>query len=632
MSATATDLSPKGLAALAFVVAGHAVFPCHWPLADGRCSCNKAAGDCKAGKHPLGALVPNGVLNASTDVFKVVEWWQHYPEANIGRAAGEHELILDVDPDKGGADTLRALEDQYGPLPDTLEAISGSGGRHLFFTLPDGVRVGNAVGFAPGLDTRTKGGYVIAAGSTHASGGRYEWEGSHHPDDGTPIAEAPSWLLQTIRQGSPAAKATAAPGTNVAEALSGIGDGQRDMAIFNLTCKLHRAGVPEDWALRLVTEAAQNCTPPFSTVVAAEKVRRIYGNEPVDPLGGAGSGGPIDILQRRVFDLEEELRQLKERDRRRRQIIANPGIEAATKIVGLEMIERAEYHRTKTNGQGGPFWIANASIAKSTGLSPKCVGRHVKALADTFGVIKRTLEYHQTQDKLETRQFVDLPAGGISRAANALATASVPDTAERRRHGGRREWCELHPDAPIRITEDRRRICTECGEIIDEEHTERTVMRKNFRLEGVFRDRRNDTVPPPTHHGHTETQVTEVAPESPPTQDGQAYSPRKIVTHDGHTGGAEDAPTAESPPTQDGYTGPASDSPSLDSSAEDWPPVEAVEAEPDVFDANDPPAPAVRPPDPEVERIRAELAEIRRKREGLASLLMDDFDRLGVPA
>jgi len=45
-----------------------------------------------------------------------------------------------------------------------------------------------------------------------------------------------------------------------------------------------------------------------------------------------------------------------------------------------------------------------------------------------------------------------------------------------------------------------------------------------------------------------------------------------------------------------------------------------------------PPAPAVRPLDPAVERLRAELAEIRRKREGLASLLMDDFDRLGVPA
>lgn len=725
-----TPTSPKGLAALSFVVAGHAVFPCWWPLADGRCACGKAAGECKAGKHPLGPLAPNGVLNATTDPFKILEWWNHYPEANIGRAAGEHELVLDVDPDKGGADTLAALEDKYGPLPETLEAISGSGGRHLFFTLPAGVHIGNAVGFAPGLDTRTKGGYVIAAGSTHASGGRYEWDGAHHPDDGTPIAPAPTWLINVIRQGSPAAKASAAPGTTVAEALSGIADGQRDVALFNLTCKLHRAGVPEEWALRLVSEAAQNCTPGFSTAIAAEKVRRIYGNEPVDPLGGAGTGDPMDLLQRRVWDLEEKILRLEERDKQRRQIIANPGIEAATKLVGLEMIERADYHRTKNGGQGGPSWIANASISKSLGLSPKCVGRHVKILADQFGVINRTLEYHQTPDRLETRQFVDLPAGGVSRAAAVLATATVPDTTERRRHGGRREWCALHPDAPIRITEDRRRTCTECGEIIDEEHTERTVMRRALRLEGAFRDRRRDAKvasAPPTHHGHTGTVGASTIQESPPTQDGQAYSPRRIATHDGHTGATaaervddlpptqdgqagprpapatweslfDDAlPSADPPPTHDGYTGDvttASPPPEAvttgttsvptarvtinrslfqelldrgvpraeaigrsqtaaavitsygttevpapvevpDVGDDDWPPVEEVDT-PDadwaaIFDAPPTSPPQVdisvgeipptdmsssRPPDPEVARLRAELAEIRRKREG----------------
>jgi len=40
--------------------------------------------------------------------------------------------VLDVDPEKGGeASSLAQLVAAYGPLPTTVEAITGGGGRHL---------------------------------------------------------------------------------------------------------------------------------------------------------------------------------------------------------------------------------------------------------------------------------------------------------------------------------------------------------------------------------------------------------------------------------------------------------------------------------------------------------------------
>jgi archaellum biogenesis ATPase FlaH len=63
---------------------------------------------------------------------------------------------------------------------------------------------------------------------------------------------------------------------NTVEALAGVPEGQRDETIFRLACKLRSADVPEDMASALILEAAGNCHPPFSEIIAIEKVRRAY--------------------------------------------------------------------------------------------------------------------------------------------------------------------------------------------------------------------------------------------------------------------------------------------------------------------------------------------------------------------
>lgn len=206
MSAPVPERNPSmPMMALAYAkLHGWSVLPIHRPVfgVDNfvRCSCRDFI-HCKdeLGKHPRSA---HGVKDASRDEEWIRTAWKD-ELANIGVACGTISgfWALDVDPENGGADSLAELEAKNGKLPDTIEAITGSGGRHLLFLLPEGVNIRNRVGFAPGLDTRSSGGYIIVEPSLHKSGKRYAWEASSRPGD-VPIVAAPNWLVERV-VGSP---------------------------------------------------------------------------------------------------------------------------------------------------------------------------------------------------------------------------------------------------------------------------------------------------------------------------------------------------------------------------------------------------------------------------------------------
>lgn len=150
-----------------------------------------------------GAKIPlpggHGCTEATADAAKVAEWWQKTPAANIGIACGEINGFIVVDVDRGhdngidGADTLRELEQEMGALPDTVEALTPNGGRHLFFKYPDGQNIRNKTGIAPGIDIRANGGYVVGVPSTLANGRSYEWEASSYPNEHEIAALPDAW-------------------------------------------------------------------------------------------------------------------------------------------------------------------------------------------------------------------------------------------------------------------------------------------------------------------------------------------------------------------------------------------------------------------------------------------------------
>ena len=219
-------------AALGYNHHGIAVLPLH-TVVEGVCSCGDE--DCSSpGKRPY---THRGLHDASTDPDQIRRWWREWPDANVGiRTGAESELIvLDVDPDHGGDESLAQLEALHGPLPATVQQRTGGGGRHYLFQHP-GTPVRNRAGFRPGLDVRGDGGYIVAPPSRHISGERYEWSEGHSPGE-IPLAPAPAWLLELITStGCPAS------GDPDGTATERIRVGQRHDRLFRLACHMRNAG------------------------------------------------------------------------------------------------------------------------------------------------------------------------------------------------------------------------------------------------------------------------------------------------------------------------------------------------------------------------------------------------------
>ena len=214
--------SPDLLAhALAYAERGWPVFPTHTPI-NGGCSCRRQ--NCKQiGKHPR---IIHGRNGATTDPDTIRRWWGVWPDANIGIATGAESRLVVLDVDDGGEDTLVGKEQ-----PDTVEQITGSGGRHMFYQRPDtDSRYKTLVRFMHGLDSRADGGYIVAPPSLHESGRRYEWEASSDPFDGVAPAPCPNWLLESIEAPAVESSTHAAPEwnpdgelpNNITEMLSAI--------------------------------------------------------------------------------------------------------------------------------------------------------------------------------------------------------------------------------------------------------------------------------------------------------------------------------------------------------------------------------------------------------------------------
>src|SRR5262245_39304921 len=83
----------------------HALFG----IVSGRCECKKGAQCDTPGKHPR---LRGWSEHATHDPAQIQQWWQRWPQSNIGGAAGKKSGrdVLDVDPRHGGDVSLDVLE------------------------------------------------------------------------------------------------------------------------------------------------------------------------------------------------------------------------------------------------------------------------------------------------------------------------------------------------------------------------------------------------------------------------------------------------------------------------------------------------------------------------------------------
>ena len=201
-------------------------------------------------KRPLGGLVPNGVLDASNDPEQIRKWWAAKPDANVAIATGPSRLRV-VDFDHG-------VTEGHFPTLDTYAVRTGRRpeiGVQLYYA-DDGTgrNVGGWQKDGWSGDVRGKGGYVMAAGSVHPSGERYEVLSD------SPVLPVPGWVRHLEPERS-AANDDGAPIT-----------ANRNTTLTSIAGKLRNAGLsPAALEAALLQVNADRCDPPLEE----EEVKQI---------------------------------------------------------------------------------------------------------------------------------------------------------------------------------------------------------------------------------------------------------------------------------------------------------------------------------------------------------------------
>jgi hypothetical protein len=215
----------------------------------------------------------------------VRDWFARWPQANVAIVTGAVSglVVVDVDRQHGGDDSLARLEREHGPLPRTVEAISGGGGRHFYFAHPGG-HVHNRAGLAPGIDLRGDGGVIVAPPSVHPSGARYAWRTGHAPHQIAP-APLPGWLSAK----NPSDRHPGHPLAYWRQLIAeGVPEGSRNDSIAALAGHLLWHGVDAD----VVTELLlcwnrARCRPPLAdeeVVRTVDSITRLHRRHP-DEVG-----------------------------------------------------------------------------------------------------------------------------------------------------------------------------------------------------------------------------------------------------------------------------------------------------------------------------------------------------------
>lgn len=250
--------------ALSYIELGWHVFPC-WPKT----------------KNPM---TPRGFKDASADPVQIAEWWHRTPDANIAIATGPSRLVV-VDVDHGilnwtAATEFAAKHSMYVIRTGRRPEI----GLQLYFC-----DNGEPMKSAPWTkaewdisgDIRSATGYVMAAGSVHPSGERYEVVSG----SADKIQPPPAWVRELKKQ------------------IVDIKDDapiteNRNSSLTSIAGKLRNAGLSADaLEVALLQVNADRCIPPLED----EEVRRIAANvaryeltkpDPIVRINGKVAGKP----------------------------------------------------------------------------------------------------------------------------------------------------------------------------------------------------------------------------------------------------------------------------------------------------------------------------------------------------
>lgn len=120
---------------------------------------------------------------------------------NVGVRLRDVDLVIDVDPRnfEDGVDSFAAITVDFG-LPDAPFVRTGGGGFHHYFRKPAGLTVVGELADYPGVEFKSIGRQVVAAGSVHPNGEPYGLDDDVLALSLRDATEAPVALLDAIRK------------------------------------------------------------------------------------------------------------------------------------------------------------------------------------------------------------------------------------------------------------------------------------------------------------------------------------------------------------------------------------------------------------------------------------------------
>lgn len=253
-------------------------------------------------------LIPNSKLpvikeytdKASDDHNDLTDYWydkifETDIKNNIGIATSKFRgggalLVVDVDnkkgkkgkPDKKGSDTILELELKGFEFPKTLTQKTPTGGYHLIYKINEPIKQGVSV-LGDGLDIRSKGGYIVGAGSFIGD--------KKYLINSVPIAKAPDWIIQKCKEAKKRDTRKKKPTKKVSQkgamlratdyllnnAPIAIEGAHGDQTTFVVANKLRDLGLTEDNCFNLMQDNwNDNCQPPWAPDELKVKVENAY--------------------------------------------------------------------------------------------------------------------------------------------------------------------------------------------------------------------------------------------------------------------------------------------------------------------------------------------------------------------
>lgn len=240
----------------------------------------------------------HGLSDWSDNPAQADVWWgqgeyegRGNPAYNVGIVCGQVSgglVVLDID--EGGEAAMHDWETAHSPLPETVTAITGSGGRHLFYRVNREIRP--SVNGDMHIDVRGDGSYVVAPPSIHPNGGSYEWGTSPDDMDVADADEAVYSFIEHVRPSTMAGEGGARPLFELPEEIAK----DRNNTLFRYASSLREKGLDGDSISLLVADAnARLCRPPLGgsevRKICASVMRYAPGNE----LKKQGSEQPSDV-------------------------------------------------------------------------------------------------------------------------------------------------------------------------------------------------------------------------------------------------------------------------------------------------------------------------------------------------